>query len=174
VDLDNILKNYETAAAVSLRRGELVKIESDAREEMQMMQKFTPGTADYKKHEDRLTEMKVKLDAGQEQAQREFTLRQAEMFATLYKEIQAMVARVAKWHKMTYVLRVSSRPPSATEQNSVIAAMMETVIFSDPQNDITNDVVHYLNYYYKATASPAPAQRPATRQPSAAEDPAAR
>ena len=36
------------------------------------------------------------MEAGKEQAQREFTLRQAETMATIYKEIQGMTARVAK------------------------------------------------------------------------------
>jgi outer membrane protein len=88
--------------------------------------------------------------------------------ATLYKEIQAMVARVAQWRGMTYVVKVSNRPITGTDPNSVMAAMGEAMIYADPRNDITNDVVHYLNYYYKATAGPAPAASPSARTPAAA------
>src|SRR4029077_21039747 len=79
-----------------------------------------------------------------------------EAMATLYKEIQAMVARVAKWKKMTYVVKVSNQPVSGGNPNSVMAAMANTMIYADPSNDITNDVVYNLNRMYKATGGPAP------------------
>ena len=178
VDLDFVLKNYEKvkassrelSAAVNVRRGELMKIESEARQEMEMMQKLQPGTADYKKREDHITELKAKMEAGREQAQRDFTLREAEMMSTLYKEIQGMTARVAKWHGMNYVLRATSakKPMPGTDPNSVMAAMNDQVIYCDPANDITNDVVYYLNKTYEKTASPVGAPKPAaTRRPGA-------
>ena len=58
-----------------------------------MLAKLTPGTEDYKKHENSVTELKARHEAGREQAEREFTQRQAEAMATLYKEVQAMVPR---------------------------------------------------------------------------------
>ncbi len=72
IDVDFILKNYdkvkalskEFSAAVNLRRGELMKLESEARQEMEMMQKLQPGSADYKKREDHITELKAKMEAG--------------------------------------------------------------------------------------------------------------
>jgi outer membrane protein len=176
IDLDVVLKNYkkydqlskEFQSAMLVRRGELQKIDGEARQVAEMMQKLTPGSEDFRKHENRLTELRAKMDAGKEQAEREFTLRQAETMATLYREMQAMVARVAKWRGMTYVVKVSNRPITGTDPNSVMAAMGEAMIYADPRNDITNDVVQYLNYYYKATAGPAPAATsPPARTPAA-------
>ncbi len=179
IDLEFILKNYEKvkassrelSAAVNLRRGELMKIESEARQEMEMMQKLTPGTADYKKREDKITELKAKMEAGREQAQREFTLREAEMMSTIYKEIQGMTARVANWRGMNYILKTTNpnKPASGTDPNSVMAAFSDPVLYADPKNDITLDVVKYLNQMYAATANPngaapkaAAARRPGT------------
>ena len=76
--------------------------------------------------------------------------------ATLYKEIQTMVGRVAKWRKMTYIVKVSNQPISGGNPNSVMAAMANTMVYADPRNDITNDVVHNLNNIYKATGGAAP------------------
>jgi Skp family chaperone for outer membrane proteins len=174
VDLELVMRNYEKvkdqmkelSAAANLRRGELMRLESEYRQEGEMLRKLTPGSADYKKREDRMTELKAKGEAGQEQAQREFTLRQAESLATLYKEIQGMVARVAQWRKINYVLKVSTKPPSGTDPNSVMAAVGEPVIYADPRNDITSDVVHYLNQYYKATKNPAATPKAAARPAS--------
>ena len=80
-----------------------------------MLAKLTPGSVDSKKLEDRITELKAQLEAGREQAEREFALREAEMLATLYKEIQAMVGRVAKYKGMTYVVQVSNEPITGVE-----------------------------------------------------------
>ena len=175
VDLEMVMRNYEKvkdqmkelSAAVNVRRGELMKLESEGRSEAEYLQKLTPGSADYKKREDHMLELKAKVEAGQESAQREFSLRQAESLATLYKEVQGMVARVAQWRKINYVLKVSTKPPSGTDPNSVVSALGEAVIYADPRNDITNDVVHYLNQYYKATRNPTATPKAAARPTSA-------
>ena len=82
VDIEAVFKGYEKfkasnkefQAAMLARQNELMKIKSEGEEEAQMLTKLTPGTADFKKHEDRVTELKARLAAGREQAQREFQL----------------------------------------------------------------------------------------------------
>jgi Skp family chaperone for outer membrane proteins len=181
IDLDAVFKSYdkvkvsseEFKAAALARKGELQKIQAEAQQEAEILAKLTPGTEDFKKHENRVTELKARFEAGREQAERDFASREAEAMATLYKEVQAMVARIAQWKKMTYILKVSNQPISGSNPNSVMAAMANTVIYADPRNDITNDVVYNLNRLYKATggtsakaaASTAPA--PATSAPAA-------
>ena len=61
VDMDAVFKGYEKfkatnkefQAAVLARQNELMKIKSEGEEEAQMLAKLTPGTEDFKKHEDR-------------------------------------------------------------------------------------------------------------------------
>ncbi len=148
-----------------------MKVASEAQEEAQMLSKLTPGAADYKKHENRATELKAKWEAEREQAQREFELRSAESMATLYKEIQTMVARVAKWRKLNYVMKVSSQAITGTEPNSVMNAISATVVYADPHNDITNDVIYNLNRVYQATRG---AAAPAAKDAAGAAAPTAR
>jgi Skp family chaperone for outer membrane proteins len=159
IDMDAVFKNYEKVkvssedfkAAAQARKADLVKIQAEAQQEAEMLAKYTQGTEDFKKHENRMTELKAKFEAGREQAERDFAAREAEAMATLYKEIQAMVARVAQWKKMTYIVKVSNQPISGGNPNSVMAAMANTMVYADPRNDITNDVVFNLNRMYKAT-----------------------
>jgi outer membrane protein len=163
VDLELVFKSYEKvkvsnkeySAALLARKNELMKIMSEAQEEAQMLAKLAPGTEDYKKHENRVTELKARHEAGREQAEREFAMRQAEVMATLYKEIQEMVKKIAQWRNMNYDVKVSTQPITGTDPNSVMAAMSNTMLYADPRNDITNDVIHNLNRFYKATAGPA-------------------
>lgn len=172
VDVEQVFKSYEKvkvsqkeySAALLARKNDLMKIMQQAQEEAQTVSKMAPGTADYKKHENNVTALKAKYEAEREQAQREFELRSAESMATLYKEIQAMVARVARWRKLNYVVKVSSQPISGTEPNSVMNAISSTVVYADPHNDITQDVIFNLNRYYKVatTGSTTPAQSATT------------
>jgi Skp family chaperone for outer membrane proteins len=148
-----------------------MKIKSEGDEENQMLAKLTPGTEDFKKHENRVTELKARLAAGREQAQREFQLRESENVATIYKEVQLMVTAWAQHRKMNYVVRVTNLQPSGSDPNSVMAALQNTMVYYDPRNDITNDVIFNLNRRYKALLeNPAPrgsnAAKSATAQPA--------
>ncbi len=99
--MDAVFKNYdkvkvsskEFKAAALARKGELQKIQPEAQQEAEILAKMTPGTEDYKKHENRVTQLKAQVEAGRELAERDFASREAEAMATLYKEIQAMVAK---------------------------------------------------------------------------------
>ena len=179
VDIELVFKSYDKVkvsnkeynAALLARKNELMRIMSEAQEEAQMLSKLAPGTEDYKKHENRVTELKARHEAGREQAEREFAQRQAEAMATLYKEIQEMVKKVAQWRKMNYVVKVSNQPITGTDPNSVMAAISSTLVYADTRNDITNDVIYNLNRFYKATAAPRDQarrrrpRRPASRPP---------
>jgi Skp family chaperone for outer membrane proteins len=187
VDLELVFKSYEKVmvsqkeynAALLARKNELMKILSEAQEEAQMLTKLTNGTEDYRKHENRVTELKARHEALREQAQREFELRSAESMATFYKEIQAMVARVAAWRKLNYILRVSNQQPVGTDPNSVMAAVSNTVMYCDKRNDITADVIFNLNKAYETVTGIAPGTtKPVTRtsaptgsQPAATSQP---
>jgi Skp family chaperone for outer membrane proteins len=181
VDMDAVFKGYEKfkasnkdfQTAVLARQNELMKIKAEGDQESQMLVKLTPGTQDFKKSEDRITELKARLAAGREQAQREFQLRESENVATIYKEVQLMVTAIAQWRKMNYVVRVTNLQPAGADPNSVMAALQNTMIYYDQRNDITNDVIFNLNRRYKAVANtPAPAAG-SSAQPAATSQPAA-
>src|SRR5262249_3913322 len=156
-------KNYEKFkvaskefnAAMLARKNELMKIMAEAQEEAQLMSKLTPGQEDFTKHENRVTELKAKHEAGAGKDPRGIDPPGAENVATIYKEVQAMVARIAKWRKMNYVFKISNQPIAGTDPSSVMNAIQSTVVFADPANDITNDVIYNLNRLYEATAGPA-------------------
>jgi Skp family chaperone for outer membrane proteins len=181
IDMDAVFKNYdkvkvsseEFKAAALARKGDLQKIQAEAQQEAEILAKLTPGTEDFKKHENHVTELKARFEAGREQAERDFASREAEAMATLYKEVQAMVARIAQWKKMTYIVKVSNQPISGSNPNSVMAAMANTMVYADPRNDITNDVVYNLNRLYKATGGTSAKAAASTAPAAATSAPAA-
>jgi outer membrane protein len=162
IDLEYVFKNYdkvkavqkELNAAIQVRKGELMKYDDEARQVIEMMKKFSPGSDDYHKQENRLTELKAKMEASKEQAEREITLRNAETMATLYKEIQAYAKWVAQHRGITHVMSATNSPPTGSDPNTVMAAISRPVVFFEAANDITNDVVYYLNQSYQKLGKP--------------------
>jgi outer membrane protein len=170
VDMSAVFKGYdkvkvnseEFKAAVLAKKNELMKFMADAQQESETLAKLTPGSVDFKKHEDRISELKAKHEASREQYEREFTLREAEMLATLYKEIQSMVGRIAQFKGFNYVVRVSNDPITGSNPNSAMMAIERTIVYADPRNDITNDVIFHLNREYKAMGGVQPKATGAT------------
>jgi outer membrane protein len=167
VDMSAVFKGYdkvkvnseEFKAAVLAKKNELMKFMAEAQQESETLAKLTPGSVDFKKHEDRISELKAKHEASREQYEREFTLREAEMLGTLYKEIQSMVSRVAQFRGFNYVVRVSNDPVTGSNPNSVMMAIERPIVYADPRNDITSEVIFHLNREYKAMGGTQP--RPA-------------
>jgi outer membrane protein len=142
-----------------------MKFDEEGRAEMDMMRKFQPGSADYRKHEDRVTELKAKIEATKEQYSREMEIKNAETMAILYKEVQAYAAWVAKQRRITIVMSATNTPPNGSDPSSALAAINRPVVYADPSNDITDDVILYLNQTYnkmgKAASKPAAREQPA-------------
>jgi Skp family chaperone for outer membrane proteins len=176
IDMDSVLKNYdkfkvatETLRAEALtRHNDLMKIATEAKQQTEQLQRMGPGTPDAKKCEDKITQLKAQFEAGRENAEREFTQKEAETMATIYNEIQLYAKWVAKNKNMSFVVKYSEQAASGSEPNSVMAAMSRTILYADPRVDITRDVTYYLNEAYKASGG----QPPKATAPAAATAPA--
>jgi Skp family chaperone for outer membrane proteins len=168
VDLDAVLKQYEKVKAQSdqfkadamAKQSELVQMQTALKKISDQMKDLKPESADYKKLEAEFTKQSTQLKAESESAQQQFARREAESLGNLYKEVQTMVGRVAKYMNLTHVMRVSNEPITGNEPNSVMAAMARSVVYADPKTDITQVVIHNLNLDYGktkvgATAKPA-------------------
>ncbi len=176
VDIRAVLKDYEKVktqqeefkSAAMAKHNELMKIQSEGQDLAQRLAKMTPNSVDAKKCEDRITQLKAQLEAGRESAQRDFAMREADMLATLYKEVQEMVSAIAQYKKMTYVVQVSKDQIAGSNPDSVMAAMSQTFVYADPTTDITKDVIYNLNKRYKAAGGVVPkaaASAPAACRP---------
>ena len=176
IDLDAVFKSYEKVkyaneefqAAMVAKRGELMKLQQEFAQETEVLQRFAPGQEEFKKQENKLTELKARIEAGREQAEREFQSREAEAMAGLYNEVTEVAKRIAQARKMTYVMKVTNQSPNGTNPQSVMAAMANPMIYFDPINDITQDVIHNLNRVYKDAGGPIAKGTPAAGAAAAA------
>ena len=180
IDMEAVFKSYEKVKVTSdemqakalAKQNELQKLVADMKAAAEKQQSLAPNSPEFKKFDQQLTQMKIQGQATQEQIQKEMAEMEAAALATLYREVQSMVSRVATWRGMTYVVKVSNEPLSASEPNAVMSAMSRTVVFADPRNDITQQVVQYLNMEYRKTAGAAATARPAAAGAGAAAQPA--
>lgn len=164
IDIDKVLKEYDKCkvlidnlrAEALNRHNSLMSIATEAKQEQEKLQRMTPGSPDAKKCEDRITQLKAQFEAGRENAEREFSQKDAETMATIYNEIAAMTKGVAKSREMAFVVRYSDTLATGTEPNSVMAAMSRTIVFADPSVDITPAVIYWLNKRYQESGGPPP------------------
>ena len=169
IDINAVLKGYKKVdflrqqmeAEAQLRKAELDKFMAQGQQTMQEMEKLAPTSDDFKAAESKVTELRAKIETGREQAQRDLAMKEAQALETVYKEIQQVVKGVATSNGLTYVIQISNDPISSEDPNSVVAAMMRTVVYSDRNApDLTQMVVNYLNASYEK-ANPAAASAPA-------------
>ncbi|HEX8200008.1 MAG TPA: OmpH family outer membrane protein, partial [Isosphaeraceae bacterium] len=175
IDLDKVFREYEKVKVSSAKfkdealkkQAELSQLMSEGKNAADKMAQMKPGTPDYQQLNNKVTEMKAKLEASREQVQQEFTLKESEALAVIYNDIRLMTAAVARKKGMTYIVKISDEPISGSDPNSVMSAMARTIVYSDPTADITKEVVSYLNYNYQKSnpAAPAPAAAPAAGTP---------
>jgi Skp family chaperone for outer membrane proteins len=179
IDIDRVLKEYakykvegENLRAEALaRHNSLMNIATEAKQQQEMHAKMVAGSQDAQRIEAKMTQLKAQFEAGRENAEREFTQKEAETMATIFNEISAMTKGVAKSHMMTFVMRYSDTQASGTEPNSVMAAMSRTVLYADPTVDITADVIYWLNQRYKESGGPAPKPTSTVLPPGPAAQP---
>ena len=158
IDIDAVFKRYdkvkvsnkEYSTALMARKTELNKIMAEAQEQAQMLSKLVPQSVDYKKHENRVTQLKAVHEAGREQAEREFDQRQMETVETLYKEIQATVAARAKAKGLTHVVKAAPWPRPVSSPSDVMTTVGSSVVYADLRNDLTNEVIRDLNQRFHA------------------------
>ncbi|ADV61340.1 outer membrane chaperone Skp (OmpH) [Isosphaera pallida ATCC 43644] len=164
IDMDAVFKGYERVkvssdefkAAAMAEQQKLVKLTADIKAQVEKLSKLAVGSPDYKKLESEITEAQARHEALRQQAEREFSRREADSLAVLYKEIQDMAARVAQYRGFSHVVQISREPVSGSDPQRVFAAMGRTVVYSDPRFDITNDVILNLNHVYQQQSAPKP------------------
>jgi outer membrane protein len=181
VDIQAVLKAYhkveflnsQLETEVKLKTAELNKMMAEYQELAKQIEAFQPNSADFKNLDDKMAKLSSTIQVEKERAQRDLQLRQAQAIATIYREIQQMVAAVAKQNGMTYVLQVSNEPITDDNPDAVLAATMRSVVYADPaaQTDMTQMVINYLNTQYDKAhpeAAAAAAAAPAPVDPNAA------
>ena len=183
IDVEGAFRAYDKVtvrgedlnAEVQLRYMELTKLATEGKQQQEKLGHMAPGSADAQKCEQAMVSIKAQIEAGRQNAEREFTQKETETMTGIYNEVAEMATRVAQSKGMTFVVKYNEGKVQSTEPNSAMSAMSKTFIYADPRVDITKEVVAYLNQHYKVTGGRAPkTPNPAAGAPGAGAAPAGR
>lgn len=118
---------------------------------LQMMTETSPG---YAQAEAQLASKAAEIDARRKVMQRDFLRKESQIYKEVYMEVQSAVKMYAEYYKYTLVLRFNRTELSQEDDaRGVINGMNRQVVYHNPENDITEAVLEYLNKKYQKTAA---------------------
>jgi outer membrane protein len=134
------------------------------------MKDLTENSPEYKASEDKIIGLQTDLETFRKVQQREFLRKEAEIYKTVYMEVQDAVQKYAKYYKYTLIIRFNRQDVGAAENpQEIISSMNRQVVYYREQDDLTNPILNYLNDEFKksGTAAPAPARSAKGNAPAA-------
>lgn len=117
------------------------------------LQALNPGSPGYATLESQLFEMQGKLQAFQQTEQREIMRKQAELYKEIYMEVQKATGEYAAYYNYTLVLRFNrEEAQDSNDPQKIIQGLNRQVVFYQTNDDITDQILDYLNDKYAKTA----------------------
>jgi Skp family chaperone for outer membrane proteins len=164
IDMAFIFKNYKKFT--DLREDLKKEIESsDARSKSMVTQiqalqnkmksaKFAKDSPQQKQWRAQLIDMTSKYQVFRSDEQSRFLEKEANIYKTCYLDVTSAVAIYAKYYKFTLILRWNSAGvQAAKDPKAILSGMNRLVIYSQPGDDITGEILKHLNgSYAKRTA----------------------
>ena len=165
VDMAKVFKEYEKFA--DLR--EALQVEMQAKqaqgqailaqankikEEMKLLQ---AGSPDYIKREAELVRLSSEFETKGKLAQAFYRRREAEVFEAVYVDAIKVVDLYAKHFGYTMIIRFNSEALDSANPQKLANGLNKLVVYSRPQDDITDPVIIYLNKNLPKKPDPAPA-----------------
>lgn len=156
IDMAHIFQNYQkfTALTDSLQAEIKATDEQTQRmvEQMKTQQSvltsgnLTEASPEFLKAEAELLAMQTELQAFQRKAQREFLTKEANIYKTVYMEVEDAVTRYATYYKYTLVIRFNRQDVDTAENpRDIISGMNRQVVYHRPDDDLTQVILDYLN-----------------------------
>jgi Skp family chaperone for outer membrane proteins len=170
IDMAHVFKNYEkfktstTALQDSIKQAdEQAKKEIDKIKLIQeKMGGLTQGSPDYAALEQQLIGATTKLEAFKKTSQLNFLRAEADIYKTVYLEVQNAVQQYAGVYKYTLIMRFNRNPVDEAENpQQIIQSMNRQVVYYRGEDDLTDPILNYLNdKYTKSGGSAAPKTQP--------------
>lgn len=173
VDVTYIFKNYQRFnAMMNQMKTDVETTEKALAEERRLINqevellnsKFQPGTPEFQREDDRITELKTKFNLKMTKQRKEFLDREAKIYYQAHLEVNDAVKYYALRHNLGLVLRFNGDPIDPNDRQDVLRAINNPVVFQNGI-DITPDVLRDLDRSgggAPAGGAPAVGQRPTT------------
>ena len=176
IDMAHVFKNYDKFKSMTEdMQGDAKKAQADAEamvEQMKQvqtkMQSLQEGSEDYIKNETQILTLQTKLESFRKVQQREFLRKEAEIYKTVYMEVQEAVQKYAKYYKYTLIIRFNRQSVDAAENpQEIITSMNRQVVYYRDQDDLTDPILNFLNDEYKKASGGAEEPAREAKKPAA-------
>ena len=173
IDMAHVFKNYdkfksmteEMQAAAKQAQDDATTMVEDMKKIQATMQGLTEGSPDYIKNETAILTLQTQLESFRKVQQREFLRKEAEIYKTVYMEVQEAVQKYAKYYKYTLVLRFNRQSVDDAENpQEIITSMNRQVVHYREQDDLTDPILKFLNDEYRKTTGEAETSAPEARR----------
>jgi outer membrane protein len=122
------------------------------------MKQFAPGAPEYKDLDSQILNIQADGQVEATQKKKEFLEREAQLYFSVYSEIQAEVAAFSRQNSIGLVLRFNSSPIEPN-RNSTLEGVNRPVVFQDRLN-ITTQILDQINRRYAARSAAKDATSP--------------
>jgi outer membrane protein len=186
IDMSFVFKNYQkfNTMTASLQE-EISQMDDQAKtmvERMKQMQgQLTGGTLkegspEFVETETALMNAKSELETFKRVAQRDFLRKEADIYKTIYLEVEDAVRRYAAYYHYTLVLRFNRQDVEEAENpRDVMNGMNRQVLYFRSQDDLTDPILDYLNSEWQkqsVSSTGASGEKTGKPRPAAGIDPA--
>lgn len=171
IDMGHVFKNYKKfeALAADLRaQGE--DLESQAKPKVdrlrQLQQQLASGnieegSPDFTRLENEMVALQTELQSEGRMLQRDFMRKEAQIYKTIYLEVETAVRQYADYYGYTLILRFQRNSvDSADDPQAIISGMNRQVIFHRATDDLTDPILQYLNDQWAQRQAAGPSGQP--------------
>ncbi len=166
VDMAKVFKEYKKftdlreglQAEMQVKQAEGQAIAKQANKLKEELKLLKAGTPDYIQREAELVRLSSEFESKGKLVQVHYRRREAEVFEAVYVDAIKVVGLYAKHFGYTMIIRFNSEPLNGANPQALASGLNKLVVYSRPQDDITNAVSDYLNRQYKPEPSPATQQ----------------
>ncbi|WP_175517437.1 OmpH family outer membrane protein [Planctomicrobium piriforme] len=177
IDMAHVFKNYQKFSALTESlQSEIEQTDSEAKALVQKFQQLQgqlssgslqEGSPEFTRIESDMLKAQTDLESFKRVAQRDFLRKEAEIYKTVYLEVEDAVQRYASYYKYTLVLRFSrDNVNEATDPKEIINGMNRQVVHFRSEDDITDPILDYLNSAWQKQNGGLPAAGAATKTPA--------
>lgn len=163
IDMAHVFKEYDKFKALSAAlRAEVETSETQAKAALQELQQLQAqlsggtlkeGTPEYTAIEQKIVQGSTELETFRKVKQREFLRKEADIYRTVYLEVQGAVEKYARYYKYTLVMRFNrGTVENAENPQEILQSMNRPVVYHRGEDDLTDPILNFLNGEYKKTA----------------------
>lgn len=156
IDMGRVFKEYKKFEDIrdSLRQ-EVAASEQKARTMSQTIQDlqekmkpFKPGSPEYSKLETEVARKSSELQAFGKVLQRDLLRKETQAYKDIYLEVSKVVRMYAEHYDYTLVMRFESDPIDSADPQKLLQSLNRQVVYHRTNDDITQNIVDYLNGEY--------------------------